>query len=63
MRPGDDTHHSRAEAHEEVLEVPPGRLAHGLGVRAGVLGEAGDELSVALTQLVATPASSAAVPH
>ena len=62
----DCTDHAGAEAHEEVLEVSPGRGAHRLLGGAGELREAGHELAVTLAQLVAAARPRPAplpVPH
>ena len=59
----DCTDHAGAEAHEEVLEVSPGRGAHRLLGGARELGQAVHKCPVTLTQLVTTPASSTTVPH
>ena len=58
------THHSRAEAHEKVLKVPPRGHAHGLSMRTGVVSQALDKLAVTLAQLKSTGVVSgaAAVP-
>ena len=57
------THHSRAEAHEQVLKVPPRGPAHGLSMRTGVVSQALDKLAVTLAQLKSTGVvSGAALP-
>ena len=55
----DTTHHPGSEAHEQVLEVSPGRGAHRLLLGAGELRQAVDEGPVTLAQLVGAQAALA----
>ena len=57
IHPWPMTHHPGSEAHEQVLEVSPGRGAHRLLLGAGELRQTVDKGPIALAQLMGAQAA------